>query len=191
MECRRVWRRKRNQVVFMGLELWQWIISKEDNQLRLQFKNVWEQDKEQSNSEMAAVLKFKVHMFLSSSERGSRSGDSRLVEAGAGTATSSFILPFRTGCWRHTNIRAWEVPSWHRPVVCGVKCCVPHATKGYALQREPKNLGTSCCFPAAFRNLGSGMLEDTSWAICQYPLVDLFLNLSCCFWSWWYHIPPF
>lgn len=35
----------------MGLDLWQWNSSKEDNQLRLQFKNVWGQDKKQSTEQ--------------------------------------------------------------------------------------------------------------------------------------------
>lgn len=37
-ECKRGWKRKRKQSIFLGLGLWQWNSSKEDNQLRCQLK---------------------------------------------------------------------------------------------------------------------------------------------------------
>jgi len=105
-------------------------------------------------------------------------------------AISAAILPLSTNCLRHNNIRAWKMPSWSKPMVHLVRCSVSHTAKGHTLQGEPRSLGNFCCFPVAFRNVRSGMLGDTSLPSFLYLLVELFLNLSSNFWTWWYHIPP-
>lgn len=44
-------------------------------------------------------------------------------------AISAFILPLSTDCLRHNNIRAWEMPSWSKPIVHLVKLCLPHSKR--------------------------------------------------------------
>jgi len=111
MECKRVWRRKRKQSIFTGLELWQWNSSKEDNQLRPQFKNVCDQDKKA----VYIIAKWQLHHSRSTCSCPARRGAAEAVTAeGVGTRWSLRSLPTLTILWFCDSVI--EAPHYRKDI---------------------------------------------------------------------------